>query len=124
MGTAVILAILVIVVFIGIRSTVKRAAGGCCGVGCEKIRRIRPSDPDRSHYLYEIELTVDGMMCEGCETRVSNALNQLNGVFAEADHSTGVVKVLLKEKVNESELENAINKIGPYVVLHTDWIRK
>lgn len=124
MGTAVILAILAIVVFIGIHSTVKRAAGGCCGGDGERIRRIKPSDSDRSHYPYEMELTVDGMMCSGCETKVANALNQLNGVYASADHSTGIVKVLLKEKMNESELISAVNGIGPYVVLHTNWIRK
>ena len=124
MGTAVILAILAVVVFIGIRSTVKRATSGCCGNGGEKIRRIKPSDPDRSHYPYEIELTVDGMMCSGCETKVSNALNQLNGVYAKADHSAGVVNVLLKQKLDEKDLINVVNGIGPYVVIKTKWIRK
>lgn len=123
MGTAVILAILAIVVFVGIRSTVKRAAGGCCSGEGEKIRRIKPSDPDRSHYPYAVELSVDGMMCGGCETKVANALNLLNGVFAAADHSTGTVTVLLKEKVDESVLINAVNEIGPYKVILTRWVK-
>ena len=124
MGTAVILAILIVIIFIGIRSTVKRAATGCCGGGGEKIRRIKPSDPDRSYYPYEVDLTVDGMMCEGCETKVSNALNLLNGVYAKADHSAGVVNVLLKQKLDEKDLINIVNGIGPYVVIQTKWIRK
>lgn len=124
MGTAIIVAILAVIVFIGIRSTVKRAVGGCCTGKEEKISRIKPADPDRSHYPYEVDLTVDGMMCKGCETKVSNALNQLCGVYAAADYSAGIVKVLLKEKKDESELVNAVNGIVPYVVLHTDWIRK
>lgn len=123
MGTAIILAILAIVVFVGIRSTVKRAAGGCCSGEGEKIRRIKPSDPDRSHYPYAVELSVDGMMCGGCETKVANALNLLNGVYAAADHSTGTVTVLLKEKVDESVLVNAVNEIGPYRVIQTRWVK-
>ncbi len=123
MGTAVILAILAVVIFIGIRSTVKRASSGCCGAG-EKVRRIRPSDPDRSHYPFEAEIAVDGMMCGGCETKVSNALNQLNGVYATADHTTGTVKVLLKERTDDAVLRNAVNSIGPYVASTVTWIKK
>ena len=110
MGTAIILAILAIVIFIGIRSTVKRAAGGCCGVGCEKIRRIRPSDPDRSHYLYEIELTVDGMMCEGCVKSVKDSLEKTDKVrsvdvnlkkgTASVEHDGATDEALIKAVVD------------------------
>lgn len=33
-------------------------------------------------------LTVDGMVCQGCESRIENTLNNLEGVWAKANAST------------------------------------
>ena len=33
-------------------------------------------------------LTVDGMACQGCESRIENTLNNLEGVWAKANAST------------------------------------
>ena len=33
-------------------------------------------------------LTVDGMVCQGCESRIENTLNNLEGVWAKANAFT------------------------------------
>lgn len=63
--------------------------------------------------MKELEIKVNGMVCEGCENRVKNALSTIEGVEkVEASHKTGIVKVLANEKVEKSVLEEKIDDIG------------
>ena len=63
--------------------------------------------------MANIELKVNGMMCEGCENRVKNALSLIDGVEAvEASFETGVVKITLTKEVQENELKEAIEDLG------------
>ena len=62
-------------------------------------------------------LRVDGMMCAACETRVENALNAIDGVWASADSSDGSVRVLMKAPVDEKTLRDAVNGLGVYTVM-------
>ena len=63
--------------------------------------------------MKETILKVNGMVCGGCENRVKNALNQLEGISkVEADYNTGIVKVEAEEKVTKEILEETITDIG------------
>ena len=63
--------------------------------------------------MKEIEIHAKGMVCEGCENRVKNALGEIKGVKeVEASHQTGIVKVEAEEKVSKQTLEEAIVDIG------------
>lgn len=67
--------------------------------------------------MQEMELKIEGMMCEGCENRVKNALKTISGVEnVEADHTTGVVKVTAKEEVEEKTVEEKLEDLGYEVV--------
>ena len=47
--------------------------------------------------MKELEIKVKGMVCEGCENRVKNALSTIDGVDnVEANHKTGIVTVKLQ----------------------------
>ena len=63
--------------------------------------------------MKEIIIKIEGMVCNGCENRVQNALKTINGVEnVVADHTTGIVKVTLKDEVDENVLKEKIEDIG------------
>ncbi len=67
--------------------------------------------------MKNIELKVSGMMCNGCENRVQNALMQIDGVKeVKASYIEGVVRVFVKEDVNEEAIKAIIEDIGYNVI--------
>ena len=60
---------------------------------------------------------IEGMVCNGCENRVQNALKNIDGVEEViADHNNGIVKVTSKEEISKSVMEEKIEDIGFEVV--------
>ena len=67
--------------------------------------------------MKEIILIVNGMVCNGCENRVKNAIKSINGVEnVVADHNTGKVTVTSNDEVLESVIKKKIEDIGFEVV--------
>ncbi len=67
--------------------------------------------------MKEINIKVKGMMCEGCENRIKNAVSTINGVESvEANHREGTVRVLSNETVKKENIEEKIDDIGFEVV--------
>ena len=67
--------------------------------------------------MKDIELKVEGMVCNGCENRVKNALKNINGVEGvEANYTTGIVKVTASDDVTENTIKEKIEDIGFEVV--------
>ena len=63
--------------------------------------------------MKETIIKVEGMVCNGCENRVQNALKNIEGVEnVVADHTTGTVTVTSKNEVEESVLKEKIEDIG------------
>jgi copper chaperone CopZ len=63
--------------------------------------------------MKETIINVNGMVCNGCENRVKNALKNINGVEdVLADHNTGKVVVTSNEDVLESTMKETIEDIG------------
>ena len=63
--------------------------------------------------MSELKLKVNGMMCEGCENRIKNALSTLEGVEkVEANHKTGEVKVICNKQIEMSVIAEKIDDIG------------
>lgn len=58
------------------------------------------------------ELHVEGMSCTGCEERVTNAAERVEGVRrVDADHETGTVEIAAEEDTEES-VRQAIHDAG------------
>lgn len=63
--------------------------------------------------MKETIINVKGMVCNGCENRVKNALKTIDGVEdVEANYTNGIVKVTSKDEVEESSLKDKIEDIG------------
>ena len=93
-----------------------RKGGGCCGEHEPAEKKIRVADKDKSHYPYDLILSVDGMTCGNCARRVENALNSLEGVWATVDLGSRKAEVRLKSKPDEASLRQAVRNAG-YTVL-------
>lgn len=67
--------------------------------------------------MIEKELKVKGMMCGGCENRVKNVLGSIDGIQSiEADHTTGIVKIISKEEIDMNMIIEKIDDLGFEVV--------
>mgnify|MGYP004568892097 FL=1 len=112
MGTAIIIIFLVIIGVFGIKSYMKKLNSGCCGAGGDKENKIEVSDTDETHYPYSAKIKITGMHCENCKTRVENALNRTDGVWARVDLKSGTADVKMKKRLPEIELRRIISAIG------------
>ena len=67
--------------------------------------------------MKELEIKVKGMVCEGCENSVKNALSTIDGVDnVEANHKTGIVTVKLNKEIEKSIFEEKIDDLGFEIV--------
>ncbi len=112
MGTAVVLGILLVCCFIGVRSSVKRVAHGCCGSGQDAVKKIKPADTELSHYPYTCCIKVEGMTCGECKKRVENALNALEGVYALVNLKKKTAVVHGKQELDEDVLRRVVCAAG------------
>ena len=67
--------------------------------------------------MKEIILSVNGMMCEGCQNRIKNVIKNIEGVEdVIADYTIGEVKIKLNKDIQKEIFEEAIEDIGYEVV--------
>lgn len=63
--------------------------------------------------MKETIIKVEGMVCNGCENRVQNALKTIDGVEkVVANHTNGTVALILKDEVKENVMKEKIEDIG------------
>ena len=113
MSTAILCLLLIIMIVFGLRSYLKRLTSGCCGASARpgvKINKVK--DRDKSHYPYRVLLKVDGMSCGSYAARVENALNALDGVWAQVDLGEEQADVRMKREYGEQELKAAVKTAG------------
>ena len=113
MADGIIVAILVVVMFFGIRSTVKHFAGksGCCG-GSD----YKPKKKKLSMVLYKKVFKVEGMHCEHCKRRVEEAVNDISGVAGIVNLKKGELTVSYGLDMEDAVIVEKLEKMG-YSVL-------
>ena len=63
--------------------------------------------------MKEIKLNVQGMVCEGCERRVINVLNSLEGIEnVVANHNDGTFLINLNKDISLDLIKKTIEDIG------------
>ena len=118
MVSAVIIILIILATIFGVKVYAKKLSSGCCGGGdTEKIPTVRVKDKNKSHYPYQAELRINGMVCGNCAKRVENALNTQNGVWATVDLGAKKATVRMKEQLNDRQLRDTVNRIGAYTVM-------
>ena len=115
MGTIIVVAILIIILVLALRSSITHLTGqgGCCGGGGElKAEKKRLSGP----IVARRQIVIEGMHCENCKNRVELCLNQLDGVFAKVNLKKQTATVSMNRLVADSQLRLCVENAGYTVV--------
>ena len=97
-ATAVLTALLVIVVVIAVKSYSQKLVSGCCGGGdVPKPRRV---DKNPDHYSHHVMLQIEGMTCQNCAKQVEVDLKQNRAMVRQ------------KEQISVEKLCAAVEKVG------------
>ncbi|MCI6995367.1 MAG: cation transporter [Eubacterium sp.] len=114
MADFVIAGILIILIIIGIRSSVKhfKGEGGCCGGGSSvKVKRKKLKQVVKQRIVI-----IEGMTCEHCQARVESRLNALDGVSARVNLKRKTAVVSMEKEVEDEEIKKAIENAGYEVI--------
>ena len=114
MGNLIIGAILIVIVALGISSSVKhfKGEGGCCGGSSTikvKKRKIK-------NVVCKKTVGIEGMHCDNCKNRVEEALNDLPGVRADVKLKKKTALITAEREVPENEIKSAVEKLGYKVI--------
>lgn len=109
MENYIIVAVIVAMVIIGARACVShfKGEGGCCGGSELKIKPRRLKNVVRT-----ITVSVDGMSCEHCKTRVENALNEMAGISARVNLKKKEAYVSMDRQVDNDIIKRTIENTG------------
>lgn len=113
--------VLLIVFVIGIYSVKKYRNNmkyGCCSSGGYKEKKKPVADKNADHYPYSATLTIEGMTCKNCSTRVENYLNKEDGIWAQVDLKKNTALVRMKTERTAEELAGIVKRAG-YTVTDT-----
>ena len=67
--------------------------------------------------MKEYKIKTTGMMCNGCENRMMNAIKTIEGISeVKADHKSGLVTIKCKEEVEKETINHKIEEIGFQIV--------
>ena len=87
-------------------ATVQKARGkakaSCCGTA-ETVLSKAVDDMDESHYPFRYNVSIDGMMCSNCASRVQNAINEEGDVWAQVNLGRHRAEVLAKSEKTERD---------------------
>ena len=67
--------------------------------------------------MNKINLKVNGMVCNGCENRVKNALMNIEGVSkVKASYKKSLVTISAKDEIDVKDIEDVIKNLGYEIV--------
>lgn len=109
MDNVIIVAILILVIGIGIRYTMKhfRHESGCCGGGTYKARKKK-----LDKVICKKTFGVDGMSCQHCVNRVQEAVNDIDEAAGVVNLKKGVVVVSMSYEISDEVIIGAIERYG------------
>lgn len=110
MGNVIMIAVIVVAVLLGVRSSIRhfKGEGGCCGGGGD----VKPKRKKLPKVLFTRTFRVEGMHCDHCKNRVEAAVNDLDGVAGKVSLKKGVLTVSYAEQVEDAAIIAAIGKAG------------
>lgn len=117
MGTAIIITVLIIIIIIAVKGSVKHmlGQGGCCGGSDAPSKKIKAAKLEKIVATKILE--IDGMHCKNCATAIANALNSVPGISAKVSLDKKEATVNLACEMSDNELKEIVSKAG-YVVVN------
>ncbi len=112
MENAVIIAIIVVIAFVAVRTIVKRAGRrGCCGSAGD----YKPGKKKLKAVIARKVFVIDGMHCEKCSNRVTEILNDIPGVAGVVNLRKGIATVSYEREIPDEEIRAKLER-GGYTV--------
>jgi len=101
---------IVSLIALGAISTLIRRAGrkGCCGSAGD----YKPRKKKLKKILYTKTFVVEGMHCEKCANRVTEAVNDIDGVAGVVNLKKGTVAVSYGQEVSDEQIKANIERHG------------
>lgn len=114
MENIIIIGIVVVMILIGIRSSMKhfRGEGGCCG-GSAPVKKQRKK---LKNVIAKKTIIIDGMTCDHCKNRVEKSINDIDGAAAKVNLKKKEAIVSLEKDVSDAKLREVIEKAGYKVI--------
>ena len=114
MENILIIGIVVVMIFLGIRSSMKhfRGEGGCCG-GSAPIKKQKKK---LDKLIAQKFVLVEGMTCEHCKNRVEKCINEIDGAAAKVNLKKGEAVISLAKEVSDDQIRAVVEKTGYGVV--------
>ena len=115
MPNVIIVIILAIAVFFGLKETIKhfKGEGACCGGAGSKPKKKKLKGKVICTYTFYIE----GMHCANCANAVTRAINDIDGAVAKVSLNKKTAKVFCDREIDVLAVEEAIRKRGYEAVL-------
>jgi len=115
MINAIIIAIILVFVILGIKESQKhfRGEGGCCGGASAKPAKKRLRNKVKHIYV----LRVDGMHCQNCVNAVTRIINDYEGASGKVSLRKGQASIRCDRDIDIEKMVEDIQKRGYGVCL-------
>lgn len=113
MGSLLVLLLLALVLVYAFKGSRQHFQGksACCGGGAQ-VKTKREWKFLRHRPVGKCHIKITGMHCQNCVIHVSNALNEIDGVAARVNLSSGTATVYYDRPVSDEELKQAVSAAG------------
>lgn len=78
----------------------------------ENIKTDMKSDNNKEEEKMTQTLKIEGMMCPHCQAHMTEALNAMEGVTAQVDHTTGTAVVTTEKEYSFDEYKSVVDAAG------------
>ncbi len=117
MVDAIIILIVVALLIFALKGSIKhfKGEGPCCGGGSGTAVSPRKKTLD-GPVVGRRTIKISGMHCQNCANRVTDALDNIEGVAAKVNLNKNCAEVSFDRAVDEIDLKRAVEKAGYEVI--------
>ena len=117
MVDAIIILIVVVLLIFELKGSIKhfKGEGPCCGGGSGASASPRKKTLD-GPVVGRRTIKISGMHCQNCANRVTDALDNIEGVAAKVNLNKNCAEVSFDRAVDEIDLKRAVEKAGYEVI--------
>lgn len=114
MATAIIIGILIIACYLGLRSSVKhfKGQGGCCG-GADSVPKAKKK---KIKAVNRKVILIEGMHCDNCKNSIERKINEIEGASAKVNLKKKQALVEMDREISDEVLVQAVEDAGFEVV--------
>lgn len=109
MENITLIAVIAVITIAAIGTLVKRSGRrGCCSSGSN----YKPRKKKLKNITATKEFVVDGMHCEKCSSRVTEIINDFQGISGTVNLKKGIVTVSYEQEVPDEQIKARIERVG------------